>query len=334
MTLRFVDSFDDRSSGNLGIKYNSVTGAGYNIGAYGRNATKGLQVTSVDTGIVKTLDPQATWIIGFAFNPSAVDSGDLMYFRDGATIHCRLTYNADHSLSIKRETSAALDTTSAGFTIGVWTYVEVKFTVSNTVGVCVVKFDGTEVMNFSGDTKEGAGPDTANSITFFNSISGYVDDLYICDANGSQNNNFLGDVRIECLIPNNSGSHSAWTPSAGLNYQNVDDDPATGPDGDTTYNESGAAGDIDSFAFPSLASIGGVVHGVAVNLYARKTEPGTRTIVPMVRIGSTDYDHPTPYGLQETYSYDQSIFEEDPSDSNPFTIADVNAAEFGYKLDS
>ena len=43
-----------------------------------------------------------------------------------------------------------------------------------------------------------------------------IDDLYICDGTGSApHNTFLGDCRVDTLLPTADGTAQQWTPSTG-----------------------------------------------------------------------------------------------------------------------
>src|SRR5437764_673985 len=56
----------------------------------------------------------------------------------------------------------------------------------------------------------------------------YLDDLYVCDATGTTNNTFLGDVRVHTLVPSGNGTDSGLTGSDGNqvnNYQLVNTVP-------------------------------------------------------------------------------------------------------------
>ena len=342
MTLRFVDSFDDRSSAQLASKYTSSFAYSI-VAAAGRNATAALRLNGLNgTGVQKTLDSQGVWIIGFAIKPIALPSATsiaLVQFLDAGNLQCQVRYNQDGTLTIHRNGAAIAAPTSDALQTSVYTYVEMKVKVHATDGYCYIHFDGIEVMAaLTLDTTLTAN-DYANSMLIASGLStsaydAYIDDLYICDAQGGSNNNFLGDVRIECLLPNGAGGHSDWTPSAGNNYENVDDPANPGPDDDATYNETNVLANYDTFAYPSLVTASGAVVGVAVNLYCRKTDAGARGVKAVTRIGGVDYDNAETESVQDNYSMEQSIYEEDPSDSNSWTVADVNSAEFGYKLES
>ena len=165
--------------------------------------------------------------------------------------------------------------------------------------------------------------------------SAIIDDLYILDnvdsgIAGMPNDDFLGDVRVEVIRPSGNGNSSDWIgqdANSTDNYLNVDE---TTPDGDTTYNESDVVDDKDTYAYSNLSTVSGTVYGVLPTPYIRKTDSGTREFASVARLSTTEDDGPsTP--LSTSYQYLQNALDGNP-DGDPWTIADVNSAEFGPKV--
>jgi hypothetical protein len=74
--------------------------------------------------------------------------------------------------------------------------------------VVQARLDGTQVPGFTGYTRNTGTAEIA-TVRFSNHFvaSGTrhllrLDDVYLCDASGSRNNDFLGDVRVATLRPN------------------------------------------------------------------------------------------------------------------------------------
>lgn len=155
------------------------------------------------------------------------------------------------------------------------------------------------------------------------------DDVYVCDTSGSLNNDFLGDSHVETVYPNGDGAHSDWTPNSGsTHWTQVDEAP---PDGDTTYNGSGTLNAIDTYTMQDLSVIAGAIFGVQVTQHVRKADAALRQVKPVIRRSATDY-----LGAIETLSTSYvaraQLFETDPSTAAAWTVAGVNAAEFGSKV--
>ena len=129
------------------------------------------------------------------------------------------------------------------------------------------------------------------------------------------------------MVPNGGGSETAFTPSTGSNYQNVNEIPETG---DSNYNQSATLNDTDTYAFGDLPS-GTSIKAIQVNSIARKTSAGSRTFANVTRISGTDYPSSN-FSALDTYSNYYNILEENPNTSSAWTTTDVNAAEFGITI--
>jgi len=155
------------------------------------------------------------------------------------------------------------------------------------------------------------------------------DDLYVCDGTGSSNNNFLGDVRIDAKFPTGAGNSTQFTPSAGSNFQCVDDNP---PNDDIDHVESANVGDKDTYAFGTLVSHTPLsIFGVQVNMHAKKDDAGARSIASVVRSGGSDTDGAA-QPLGTTYANLRQMVEQDPNTAAPWTKVNLNASEFGPKV--
>ena len=111
------------------------------------------------------------------------------------------------------------------------------------------------------------------------------------------------------------------------NWMAVSDNP---PDDNSSYVTDATIGDIDRYTFPSIA--GSQVFAVAVNLRAEKDDAGTRTIRAAVKSGATLADNGADFALTLSSYFDfQGIFQTDPNTGVAWTVAGVNAAEFGSK---
>lgn len=335
MTLRFIDSFDHYTSDASTLLKYGVTGSTSYVQILttgGRRGSGGLELYG--SGFVrKTLDDQGTWIIGFAYKSKSMDisSSAIALFRDSAgATQCSLYVNAGGALEIRRSNTTILATSSMVLASEVWYYIEVKINIHDTTGSAVVRVNETEVINVSGvDTKHsavaGARSIDLNGLTTERAT---FDDFYICDAAGSVNNDFLGDVRVDALRPTGAGSVTEFTPSTGANWENVDD---TDPDGDTTYNVTDTVGNTDLFVFGDLPAGTGDVFGVQANLLARKDDAGVRGIKSTVLLSSTEYDG-AEKKLLDSYFDLYNIWELNPNTAAAWVASEINGAEFGYKV--
>lgn len=341
MALLFCDSFDHYSA--LANKYNGFlvpTGSGAISAANGRNGTSSFRITNWSVGITKSIAATGTVVVGFALRVAALPTVAVVVARvlEGATAH----------VDLRMDTAGRLFFTRAGTTIGLvgttalaagsWYYLEAKITISDTVGVASLRINGVSELNGAGLDTRNAGTSGVVDVVGLAGVTGLTatvdfDDLYICNAAGTVNNDFLGDIRVEAIFPTAEATYSAWLPSVGTdNALNVDESP---PNSDTDYNSSATALDKDTFAMTNITPTSGTIKGVQPCLFARKDDAGTRVIAPMSRQGATDYVSATTHSIGDAYAYHTQIMELNPATGLPWTIADVNTnSEFGYRLES
>jgi hypothetical protein len=211
-----------------------------------------------------------------------------------------------------------------------WFYVEMRVLISNTVGEVEMYINGVQEFSETGLDTQATGDAFVNEIAFGGALgqSCAIDDIYIIDTNGSTNNTFLGERRVEALLANGVGSNADWTPSAGANWENVDDDPA---DDDTTYNHTDTTTNTDTFAFTDLSIITQDINGVQINALQRKEDVGSRGLASVTVSGATTEVGATKFVTDE-YQYNYEIEELNPNTSTDWTPTTFNAAEFGYRL--
>lgn len=219
---------------------------------------------------------------------------------------------------------------------GHWHHIEMNLIADPSAGTCQIWVDEKLLIDVSGDTSNSASGDctTLNTMTIrcprsAGSTAGTdieIDDIVIWNDTGTDFTGQLGFHRIEAKLPDGAGNYTDFTPSAGSNYQNVDE--AGTPDDDTTYNESSAANDKDTFTVGNL-SIANDVKGVSVKVYAKTT--GTGTARAMIRSASTDATETTE---TMTTSYDtyRGVFEVDPNGSAAWSVSAFNSLEAGYEV--
>lgn len=345
MALLFADSFDHYSDSQITRKWDARNSPGggptFTIGAAaGRNSTAGVGTSASgaqDPYIKKAIaSGPATIVLGFACKVANLPSStrQLCSFFDNGTKHVDARMRADGLIEFTRN-GTVLGTSSIGVNAGQYNYFEIKATINDTTGVGVVKINGVTVINLSGvDTRNGANAvvnevylpsDAVGALVPI--LSASFDDVYILDTTGATNNDFLGDVQVRAIFPTGAGNYTQWTPSAGSNWQNVDDNP---PNDDTDYNSESTAADKDSFVFGDVTPASGTVYAVAVNLHARKDDAGTRTIRSLARLSGTDA-FGVNVNITTSYTNYQQVMETKPG-GGAWSITDVNNSEYGYEL--
>lgn len=156
----------------------------------------------------------------------------------------------------------------------------------------------------------------------------YWDDLYVCDATGSMNNGFLGNVRAQWL-PLASNDTTQWTSYNGsvANYVAASNSNVN----DTSYvkNLLTETGDYDLYNVTPMVNTP-VVFGLAVKGAYRQDDATQGFVKNTLKSGSTQVDGAT-YALYTTYTFDIDIFETDPNTSAGWLYSAVNSIKIGPK---
>jgi hypothetical protein len=212
---------------------------------------------------------------------------------------------------------------------GNWFYFEMSGTIADAGGTCTVKIDGVQVISFTGDTKNAGTSTNIDAVRLSGSNIGgvYVDDVYVLNSTGSAPyNTFLGDVRINTLIPTAAGSDTGFSSSAGANYTTVDELPYSATD----YVSATASGTRDLYTMGDITGSYSVL-AVQNNLIAKKTDAGGTAIKSAIKSGGTIY-----YGSNATLTANDALISDlritDPATATTWTTSGVNALEAGMEI--
>jgi hypothetical protein len=337
MTLHWVEGFETHATSTyLGRKY--AAAGGTLSAATGRlfgnaitiNGAAG-QFTTPSFGV------QNTWIIGFGFKvTTSVLGSPTVTIMSGATEQCSISIvssGAGYVWRIRRG-STTIATSATVRSLATWYYVELKVTVRDgTDGVYELRVDETADISGSGVNLANTGADGADVFQFSATSSNTAwDDIYICDDQGSINNNFQGDSAVRGILPNGDGASTALTPSTGTSHFALVDDTATAPTPDTDYNRAVNVGDRDLYAYENLTGqLNGPIVGVMVTSDMRMETTGTGQMKVVVRQGGVNYDQAT-HTVNGTgvRAYTQ-IIENSPDDAAPWEVADLDNAQIGVE---
>lgn len=227
----------------------------------------------------------------------------------------------------------------AALSLNTWYCYEYRIVIDNTLGVVQVKRDGEIDIDLVGtedtplDTQNGGNGDIGTmrwggDITHSNYVmDGYVDDIAINDTSGTINNSWIGQGGIYALVPNGAGTLTQLTPSAGSNYECVDDVP---PDDDTSYVESDVQDEIDTYAMSASAGAG-TISAVQWLARVKANSAGSTSVARVLRVNGTNYVG-SDMGIDVDYVYAKEILEINPDDSAAWESADLDALEAGLKV--
>jgi hypothetical protein len=344
-----MDGFDHYPTASIPEKWTAQVGAGVISAGNGRRGGQCYRATgSTVQTISKTIDAQASWVVGFGFKYGVVGGASmiLLTFLDAGTPQCDLRLNTDGTVSVTRAgTSVTSGTSVTALSASVYYYIEMKVTIADSIsaGSCKVRLNGVDIITVAtGQDLKATANATANQVKLGpTSITGTYtnwdwDDLYVCDGtdsgvSGNACNDLLGDVAVVPIYATGAGNYTAWSPDSGSNYARVNELVA---DGDTSFVDTGSAGNIDSYAMQSVTGSPSTIYAVGWNVEARKTDASVYKLRRHFRAGGTDYVGSTDYSLSTTYAIYQEVLHADPATSAAWTSSNLTTPEFGVKLNS
>lgn len=341
MALLFMDGFDLQNGISTRNWYSSQQGSSvaYVAGALGGSAYRIQAGTAENDNYYMSQALPSTYaevVWGFRFNCDILKS-DQNFFRFGTSAGTEIAFIRINSitgfLSVYNSSSTLVATGWRPVLANGYHYLEFRLKINGASGECQVMIDGTEevattVANF-GSTNISqlqiyARAGSAGTRTL------YMDDIYALDTTGgAPRNTFLGDCRVEGLLPTSDGATLQWTPNSGaVEYTQIDDNPFTG---DTDYVYSSTPNDVSTYGFPDVSGTGPTVYAVQTLLAARKDDTGLRQIQPVIRQGGTDYVVGAAHTLSTSYVVYADLLPQDPVAAE-WTAANVNGDEYGVKV--
>jgi len=348
MAARFCDSFDAYLTADLLLRWTAqylFNSATTTISASnGRNGTSSLRTGPTNSnqgaaGVGKTLGSQATWIVGFAFRTPTLNTNPTIPFAsldDGFGTHqIELSFTSGGFLRATRNGTLLGTATSVPLVANTYAYVELLGTIDATAGVVTIRVNGAQVLALTGQNTKNTANASADTIVLGMSAgvgpggdNWDYDDLYVLDGTGAANNTFLGDTRVQALRSTGAGHSTQFALGAGTsNWEAVSE--AT-EDGDTTYVDSATAGQIDAYTFGALTPVSGTIPFLQTMLVARKDDAGIRTVADVISDGITDHVGAS-NNVGTSYQQWLTIHETDPVTSAAFTLANVNARQYGVE---
>lgn len=229
--------------------------------------------------------------------------------------------------------SSVFFTTSTGLmSAAIWSHIQIK-AVFGATGSIELKHDNASVGSVSSvDTRGGIGGAGYTFCTFSgnNSNNTFVDDYYVCDGTGAENNDFLGPVSVYTLWPTAAGSQTNLTPNSGSNWQCVDETVWN----DTSYVHGNTDGLVDLFNCTDLPANVSTVHAVSVGNVSKKVDTfGARKVRNKIKSGVSTSNGATATTTFGVYKISYDIFSTKPG-GGAWSKADVDAMEIGIETQS
>lgn len=337
MALIFCDGFDWYLSADLLKRWSDGASMATVGTAYARPPSgQGVAVSGTNvTPLTKTFGSNYTQgCVGFGwyFTNSASSKAGQLTILDGTTEQISIRTNGSGVITVTRN-GTVLATGSTVLAQSTWHYVELKFTIHASAGVVEVKLNGaSEISSTTSLNTRNTANTQWNGVRFATQnntgSAASHDDIYVLDTSTGSNTDFLGPVQIVARYPTANGNYSQWTPNGGSNVGAVSEPYQ---DGNTSFNQSSTANQIDTFEMQNLPASSGSVFAVAHHLVAAQDGGAARTIRPKYRISTTDYN-----GSNVNTSASYQAFTEykdvSPATATAWTVSEVNGMETGYEL--
>ena len=217
--------------------------------------------------------------------------------------------------------------------------IEWQVDLKDSGGAIKVWVDGVLEINFSGDAFAGSAHATAPWQPAFSvQATGpvqtrWIDDFIIFDNSGGTgalktSGQPFGNLAIATIRPTGAGSSAQFTPSAGANWECVDD---VTQNGSTDYVQSATSGHRDLYAMGDLGVTPAAILGVVNKCYVENPGSGTISMQQVLKSGAT-IDVGTSVVAGVSGGYKAKPYDVDPNGSAAWTLSAVNALEAGFQV--
>jgi hypothetical protein len=273
-------------------------------------------------------------VFGFGFRTNTQPQNYVLKLvSPNGTDNLRVVLNSGHHIAIWRGDDTVLASGTALLADTTWYWIWGYVKISDTVGVVRTKINGVAdiATTTSLDTRNDAGANGDKLSSFIIGVdTNYdFDDLYIQDATGTTNNGDdidIGEVTIPYLTPDSAGDTTGMTPSAGSNFQCVDESP---PNDDTDYVSAATSGTLDLYNLTSVSGIS-AVKGVVVRNRMKKDLAGAKNARSILKTGGT-VSNGSDIALGTTYSTYPRNLRKNPVTAADFTGSEIDALQVGQE---
>lgn len=198
--------------------------------------------------------------------------------------------------------------------------LDVYLKIHATEGVFRLYVDGAICIDYTGDT-------TAYRTNFVNRIG--FGSTSTTSNGGVHSAAIIADIDTRPLtfhqrLPTGNGAETDWTGD----YTSVDE---TGLN-DADFIKATALDDVETFTFPDLPVYAATQLLETLVISGRARNSGDiQEIKGIARVGSTNYEAPAVFDSSPTFLMQQWQLPLNPANGQPWTGADIDAAEFGVK---
>lgn len=278
-----------------------------------------------------------TMVVGHRFKTSLGDTATdtILSIRSVSFANDHLNLRVVNNVDIQvRRVTTVLATAVAALTADTWHYIEFKFFVDNATGSFDLRVDGSSVASGSSvDTQDGSGSALVNQIRFegFNSFSeadfSGIDDIYILNNLGPNNNDFRGDSVVIQSLPD-SDVLTGWTPdTGGVNFSRVNEDPEDA----ANHVQATTVGTKDRYGFANISKNG--IFAVQQEVQVLTADDGLSAMrLNAFSNGNANNGAPQIVSDQVNVARLIEIFETDPDTGSPWLKAGFDSAQFEIEV--
>lgn len=260
----------------------------------------------------------------FLFQTS-VDNQAFMLLNDGVITQVFPNYRSDGSIEMKCGAVVLAQSAAGLFVVDTWYELEVRARISNGTGSIAVNRNGSQIICVP------SGLDTLNSPTAQVNrwaVGNATLDMLVDDAVIDRSGAYLGTGEVETLMPSGAGDVTQLSPSSiGVaNHTLVDEKPH---DSDSTYVESTAADQVDTYQFENL-SVSGTPVAAMLAVQARHNT-GSPSLKLICRIDGENFESPS---FPTASTYEHHLFHcwsVNPATGNPWSVETLNTAQWGVR---
>lgn len=305
------------------------------------NVIEFLQSSSLDQNLRYVLPGGAVETVGMgirfwmsALPPAIERSFNLFQVRDGNNDNqLTLFISTTGNLVINRggEAGTLLGTSDLPVLVAnAWNYIEFKARIHQTLGTTEVHVNKQEVAGLTliNQDTEVSTP-LAAQISIVRRGNGsspqfdyFTKDFAVWDTTGTENNDFLGPVKVHRLAVDADIDFN-WTPSSGVTGWPLIEE--AGPNDTDLISADATMPPASEFGFDPLPDLVTGVNALIILNRARKSDGGLGSVQASLRSNAVDADG-ADQALTTAFTYYADVIELDPNTGMPWTKASVDAA--------
>lgn len=269
--------------------------------------------------------------VGFAFRAGIDITSTISILRlsnSSLTPQVSLFLMANGALRLVRgssQTTNVLAETSPGLiTQGAYVHLELRTNINDTTGSAELRVNGVTQFSISSvDTQASGGSNPIYFIEFngygASSERGHIDDFFVWDTNGSDNNSFLGTRHVLTLTPDSNEAAQGWTGNGSADIDELDPDDST-----TEIVASDSTPVTSEFGFTNVPADYVSVAAIQTVALMKKDPAGDATVQVSALSGGSAADG-SAKALTDSYTNYGDIHERNPDGNVAWTPTTVNA---------